>query len=623
MPTPTVVQRHLPIGAEILDGRGVHFRVWAPRRTDVEVVFEEGRSLTLEPETEGYFSGFDELATSGTLYRLRLDQSRQLLPDPASRFQPSGPHGPSQVVDARAFKWTDDRWGGVQLQGQVIYEMHIGTFTRDESWGSASKHLAELAELGITLLEVMPVAGFPGSFGWGYDGVNLFAPTQLYGSPDDFRAFVNHAHSLELGVILDVVYNHLGPEGNYFEEYSHHYFTDRYTNEWGKAINFDGPGSGPVRELFISNARYWIAEFHLDGLRLDATQQIFDASPRNIIADIATEARKAAGTRRIVLIGENEAQDASLARPQEEGGCGLDGLWNDDFHHATRVALTGRNEAYYSDYLGTVQELISSTKWGYLYQGQRYTWQNKKRGKAAFDLKPASFITYIQNHDQISNSATGERIHKLASPARLRALTALMMLGPGTPMLFQGQEFGASAPFVYFADVDPTLAPLVQTGRAEFLSQFQSIAQSKVPIPIVGDRATFESCKLDHSERAENTNIVALYRDLLHLRRTDPVFKAQRADWMHGAVLGTYAFALRFFGGSRGDRLLIVNLSRNRHLSPVPEPLLAPPHDNRWITIWFSEMPQYGGHGLETIDECGDWFLTGESAVVLASEAQK
>ena len=346
------LKRRLPIGAEIFS-EGVHFRVWAPHSKKVSVQLiapGETKLIPLESESDGYFSGLIPEARANMLYKFQLDSGT--FPDPVSRFQPEGPHGPSQILDPAAFRWTDGEWRGVAREGQVIYEMHIGTFTPGGTWSSAMEQLPELARLGVTLLEVMPVADFPGRFGWGYDGVNLFAPTRLYGGPDDFRAFVDRAHALGLGVILDVVYNHIGPDGNYLKEFSPDYFSSRYQNEWGEALNFDGAHSGPVREFFIANAGYWIDEYHLDGLRLDATQQIFDSSSEHVLAAITRRVREAANGRATYLVAENETQTSKLVRTFEEGGYGLDALWNDDFHHSARVAVTGRNEAYFCDHLG-------------------------------------------------------------------------------------------------------------------------------------------------------------------------------------------------------------------------------------------------------------------------------
>jgi maltooligosyltrehalose trehalohydrolase len=615
--------RRLPVGAEVQPGGGVHFRVWAPRRRAVSVVLEggpgAGADVPLAAEPGGYFSGRAAGAGAGTLYRYRLDRGPSAYPDPASRFQPQGPHGPSQVVDPGGFAWTDQGWRGCGLEAQVIYEMHVGAFTREGTWAAAQRELPVLADLGVTVLEVMPVADFPGRFGWGYDGVNLYAPTRLYGTPDDFRRFIDRAHAMGLGVILDVVYNHLGPDGNYVKEYATAYFTDRYKNEWGEALNFDGADAGPVREFFVANAGYWIDEFHLDGLRLDATQQIFDRSPEHFLAALGRRVRQAGGGRATLLVAENEEQHARLARPLEEGGHGLDMLWNDDYHHSAMTVLSGHNEAYYADFLGSPQEFVSAAKWGYLYQGQRSQWQKKSRGSLTFGLDPAVFVNFLQNHDQVSNSARGLRCHALSSPGRFRALTALTLLMPGTPMLFMGEEFAASSPFLFFADHNPELAPLVRKGRAKFLSQFPSVAVPEVQagLPDPADPGTFERCKLDLSERDRHTEASALHRDLIRLRRHDPVLRAPRRGGFDGAVLGAEAFVLRYFGGG-GDRLLVVNLGRDLHLDPAPEPLLAPPEGMHWAVLWSSEDPRYGGLGTAPPETEGTWRLPGQAAVLFA-----
>src|SRR5688500_1987869 len=369
--------RKFPIGAELITGQGVDFRVWAPRSGSaaVEIFSAPNDAPLVEPlqaEENGYFSGTVAAARAGMLYRIKLDHGS--FPDPASRFQPDGPHGPSQIVDP-AFRWTDKAWRGLPPREQVMYELHLGTFTEAGTWEAAAEQLAELARIGITVVEIMPVADFPGEFGWGYDGVNLFAPTRLYGSPDDARGFIDRAHGLGIMVILDVVYNHVGPDGNFLREFSPHYFSARYANEWGDPLNFDDEQSGPVREYFVTNARYWIHEYHFDGLRLDATQQIFDASPTHVLAELADAVRSEAVDRTIIIVGENESQQALLARARTADGYGLDALWNDDFHHAARVAPTGRAEAYYSGYRGRPQEFVSAAKYGFLYQGSWYPWQ--------------------------------------------------------------------------------------------------------------------------------------------------------------------------------------------------------------------------------------------------------
>jgi maltooligosyltrehalose trehalohydrolase len=626
----TVQGRRFPVGAE-RNGNGIHFRVWAPERKTVKLAMSSKSEdlarvlptteVELQAEGNGYFSVHLPDVGVETLYRYLLDDDLQPYPDPASRFQPQGPHGPSQVVDASTFGWTDASWTGIELQGQVIYEMHIGTFTHEGNWTEAAKELPELAELGVTVLEIMPVADFPGRFGWGYDGVNLFAPTRLYGTPDEFRQFVNQAHAVGLGVILDVVFNHFGPDGNYLGKFSNDYVSTRYECEWGDALNFDGPNSDAVRDYVLANAAYWIKEFHLDGLRIDATQQIFDSSPEHIIAAIVRVARNAGAPRKVLIIGENEPQSAKLFLPPEQGGYGIDALWNDDFHHTAMVAMTGRADAYYSDYRGTAQELVSTLKRGFLYQGQWYSWQNQTRGTLALDMGPAKYVNFIQNHDQLANSGSGKRIHLLTSPNRYRAVTALFLLAPQTPMLFQGQEFAATSPFFYFADHNEEIAYLVARGRSDFLAQFRTLAtpemQARLPDP--GDPLTFTHSKLNLNDRNVHKEEYALHRDLLNLRRNDPVFHAsQKSCRIDGAVLSQDAFVIRFFGENPGDdRLLVVNLSRDIHLVPAPEPLLAPPEDCVWDTVWSSEDPRYGGLGMPPWPTKGNWYIQGESAVVL------
>jgi len=608
-----MAQRRIPVGAEIQSQGGVHFRVWAPRRKSVQVAHDRG-DTPLAPEGGGYFSGLVSSASAGTRYRYRLDGG-EAFPDPASRFQPEGPAGPSEVIDPSSYRWQDAAWRGISLPGQVIYEMHVGTFTPAGTWYAACRELAALARLGVTVLEVMPVADFAGDFGWGYDGVDLFAPTRLYGTPDAFRSFVDAAHHHGLGVILDVVYNHLGPSGNYLREFAHEYFTDRYDNEWGDAINFDGEDAAAVREFFVANAGYWIDEFHLDGLRLDATQQIFDGSRDHIVGEVSRRVRAAARGRGTIVVAENEPQLAKLVREY-----GIDALWNDDFHHATHVALGGHNEAYYTDYRGSPQELVSAVKHGFLYQGQWYSWQSQKRGTPALGVRPAAFVHYIQNHDQVANSARGLRIHDIAAPGRWRAMTALLLLGPQTPMLFQGQEFAAPSPFLFFADHDSPLAALVREGRAKFLAQFPNLAtpEAQAALADPGDVATFARCKLDPHERERNTEALALHADLLALRRADLVFAAQ-TDSIDGAVLGDEAFVLRFFGGDHGDRLVVVNLGADLALGRAPEPLLAPPEGREWSMLWSSEDERYGGEGTPPVERHGVWRLPGRTTVVFAS----
>lgn len=624
--------RRYPIGAEIQSDGRTHVRVWAPRCQRVELLWKAASSAT-SPATadvqscelvagdDGYFAGF-AAAGAGALYGYRLDGSERVYYDPASRFQPEGPEGWSQVVDPATFCWTDHDWRGLTPAGQVLYEMHLGTFTREGTWQAAAEQLDELARIGITAVQIMPVAEFPGEFGWGYDGVHWFAPCHHYGTPDDFRRFVDRAHALGVGVILDVVYNHFGSVSNYLNQFSDHYKSRRYANEWGEALNFDGEHAGPVREFVLANVRYWIEEFHLDGFRLDATQAIKDASPTHLLDDLERVARQAAAPRGVLIVAENEPQNTRLLHSKVSDGFGLDACLNDDFHHAARVRLTGHNEAYYSDFLGTPTELLAALKYGYLYQGQFSPWQRQPRGTPTGNLPAVAFVNFLQNHDQVANSGRGERIHQLTSPGRHRAMTALWLLAPQTPMIFQGQEFSSSKPFLYFADFTGDQARAVAQGRADFLAQFPSLntPEARAALARPEDRQTFLRSKLDFSERESNAAAYALHIDLLRLRREDVVFRAQRADRLDGVPLSNDALVVRYFGEDGNDRLLLVNFGRELRLSPLPCPLFAPPAETEWQTLWSSEALEYGGSGTPNLERYDDWRLPGEAAIVLRPE---
>ncbi len=613
--------RRNPLGAYVTD-QGVEFRVWAPKAEGVDVLLGNGRTFSLDKDAGGYFSGVTSSAIPGMTYRYRLDGGRDF-PDPCSRFQPEGPHGSSQIVDSSAYRWRDEDWPGVKMAGQVIYELHIGAFTKEGTFEAAIQELDGLKHLGVTLLELMPIAEFPGRWNWGYDGVCLFAPSHMYGDYDGLKRFVEAAHKRGLGVILDVVYNHFGPDGNYLSAFSDDYVTDRYPNEWGQALNFDGPRSEGMRDLVVQNACYWIKEFRLDGLRLDATHAIHDANATHVLGELSLEARRAAGQRPIVLIAESEQQDMRALRPVDEGGWGLDAIWSDDFHHACRVALTGRREAYYTDYFGAPQELVSAVKRGFLYQGQRYHWQDKPRGTVVGREPAGHFVFYLENHDQIGNTLMGDRLHQMTSPGRYRAMTAFWLLAPQTPMLFMGQEFAASSNFLYFVDfAGHELGPKVRNGRQEFLSQFPSYATEDAQASMVdpSDPSAFERSKLDWAERQAHAPLYQFHCDLLRLRREDAVFSAQARDQLDGAVLGPDAFAIRYFEETGRDRLLIVNLGVDLHLVPAPEPLLAPQQTGNWNLVWSSDHPQYGGPGTVIPLTDKGWHLPAESATVFRIE---
>ncbi len=605
-----------------LAGTRCSFRVWAPQAAavQVEIHADAMRQVPMVRDSDGYWSVAVDDIRAGQRYRYVLDGKP--LPDPCSRFQPEGPHGLSGIVDTSAHAWRDAGWCGIELPGVVLYELHVGTLTREGTFAAAAGRLPHLRALGVTAVEILPLAECPGCFNWGYDGVGWFAPSHNYGPYDAFKEFVDAAHAAGIGVILDVVYNHLGPDGNYLRGFSPFYFSQRAT-EWGDAINYDGEHADPVRDLIVSNAWEWVREFHLDGLRLDATQSIFDSSERHVLAEVTAAARMAADGRRILVIAENEPQRSSYLLPADAGGLGIDALWNDDFHHAAMVAATGHREAYYHDYLGSAQEFVSAAKRGFLYQGQYYRWQKQPRGEP-LGMPSLHCVAYLQNHDQVANSVGGLRLHQLASAGVCRALTALLLLGPQTPLLFMGQEFHAATPFLYFADHGEPLRSKVREGRREFLFQFAGAASiSPDALPDPGSEQAFQRSKLDWSQCMEDSPALRLHRDLLRLRREDPAIRLQGSEGFDGAVLAERAFVLRWFHAAVGDRLLLVNLGDDIEERPMPEPLLAPPAGSAWSLLWSSDQPGYGGNGSGYRDPAQGWRLPGQSAMVLAARRQE
>ncbi len=614
------VIRYKPRLGALFEGDGTTtFRLWAPDRRRVEVVAEhagERICSRLEPEAEGYYSA-RVLAPPGTRYRFRLDGG-QSFPDPCSRFQPDGPHGPSEVVDFRAFHWSDSQWRGVSVRDAVIYELHVGTFTPEGTYEGVRRKLPWLRELGANVLELMPVNTFPGRFNWGYDGTHPFAPCAVYGQPDDLRSLVDEAHALGIAVILDVVYNHFGPDGTYLAQFAKAYFSDRHEIEWGEPINFDGEGSGPVRAFFAENVRHWIAEYHFDGMRFDATQTLFDSGDRHILAELTETARETAGDRSLFLLAENEPQDRTTLLPVERGGHGCDAMWVDDFHHSVRVATTLRSEAYTTDYRGTASELLSCVRFGSLYAGQWYAWQQQRRGTPLHDLPPEQLVYFVQNHDQIANLAMGDRLQVFGEP-RLRAMTVFWLLLPYTPLLFMGQEFFASTPFLYFVDHKPELQAQVREGRRGFVMQFPSTKHaldSEGVDPDIGEVA-FRRSRLDWTDAEKNERAVALHRELLRLRREDPVFASRTRP--EGGVLDEEMLVLRWFGSDRGDRLLLLNLGADVTWDPCPQPLLAPPPGGAWRPLLSSKEVRFGGHGAVFPEGTGRWQIPGQCALVLTS----
>src|SRR4051794_17563854 len=621
MATATQEQTLCTHGPTVHD-EGTTFRVWAPERKSIELVLvgsngHDERKIQLSREADGFYSTHVSDLGDGALYSFQLDGDGRNYPDPGSNFQPQGVFGPSQVVDHRRFDWTDDGWQGSKVLGQIIYELHIGTFTPEGNWRSAIEKLPHLRDLGITLIELMPVNAFAGEFGWGYDGVCWYAPTQLYGTPDEMRAFVNRAHELGLGVILDVVYNHLGPAGNFTTQFSPYYFSEKHHTEWGEALNFDGKHCEQVREFVAENAAYWVREFHMDGLRLDATHSIVDDSTEHIVAKLTRTARAAAGKRSIIIVSEDERNRCHQTWPTNRGGWGTDSVWNDDFHHSARVAATGHAEAYYGDYAGSPQELISAIRHGHLYQGQWNARQGMIRGCPSGGSAAPHFVQFLQNHDQVANSPTGMRTHALTTPGRHRALTTLLLLSPETPMLFMGEEFSASTPFRYFAHHEPELAALVRKGRREFMSQFPRLESFKgeCDLPDPAAKSTFTECKLEWGEVERNGHVMRLHRDLIRLRREDPTFRQQDRTAVEGSVIAPEAFLLRWFGEDYDDRLALFNLGVDREMYPIADPMLAPPMGRKWTVLFSSDESCYGGMGTPPFDG-KNWRAPGHAAVV-------
>ena len=501
-----------------MDNNRCLFRVWAPAASsvDVIVVAPTQRSVLLAHSADGYFSAEVENIPNGSLYHYRLNDEKDR-PDPASRFQPQGVHGPSQVVDP-AFPWEDAYWLGLALQSYILYELHVGTFTSEGTFDAIVPHLSELKHLGITAIELMPVAQFPGSRNWGYDGVYPFAVQNSYGGPQGLKRLVNACHNVGLSVVLDVVYNHLGPEGNYLADFGP-YFTDRYKTPWGPALNFDGPESDHVRRYFIDNALYWINEFHFDALRLDAVHAILDHSPYTFLEQLADEVHSQAKTlnRQVFLFPESAANDSRLVRARELGGYGLDAQWNDDFHHALRGVLTGERSGYYVDY-GEFRQLVKAYREGFVYSGEYSKHRRRRHGTSTQDIPAERFVVFSQNHDQVGNRMLGERLSQLVSFEALRLAASTVILSPFIPLLFMGEEYSEVAPFQYFiSHSDPQLVDAVRNGRRHEFSAFSW--QGEPPDP--QDEATFMRAKLSHQLKREGKfrALWEFYRELLLLRK--------------------------------------------------------------------------------------------------------
>jgi maltooligosyltrehalose trehalohydrolase len=497
------------------------FVVWAPLVSEVEVHIVSPQELTviLEKDGQGYHRAVVDGIEPGSQYFYRLDGQKER-PDPASRFQPRGVHGPSQVVDSN-FPWEDRDWSGLPLEEYIVYELHVGTFTSEGTFSAIIPHLDGLKDLGITAVELMPVAQFPGKRNWGYDGVFPFAVQDSYGGPEGLKNLVNSCHRKGLAVILDVVYNHLGPEGNclgYFAPY----FTDRYKTPWGAALNFDGPYSDHVRRFFIENAIYWLNDYHIDALRLDALHAILDISSYSFVEELSVEFHKQVEQqkRKAYLIGESAANDARLVRSPESGGYGMDSQWNDDFHHSLHVLLTGEQTGYYQDF-GQLQHLVKAFQEGFVYSGQYSPYRKRRHGVSSMDIPAHRFVVFAQNHDQVGNRAQSERLSELVSFEALKLTAGIVLLSPFIPLIFMGEEYRETAPFPYFVShSEPELIEAVRKGRREEFAAFRWLGE----LPDPQDEATFLSARLNHKLKSQGQHhvLIELYRELIRLRKEIP-----------------------------------------------------------------------------------------------------
>jgi maltooligosyltrehalose trehalohydrolase len=518
-------------------------------------------------------------------------------------------HGPSEVV-VPDFAWTDAAWKGPDPEAQVLYEVHVGTATPEGTFEALIPRLRSLKELGVTTVELMPLASFPGTRNWGYDGVDLFAPQASYGGPEGLRRLVDAAHAEGLAVLIDAVYNHYGPDGNYLRCYSPHYFTGRHHTPWGEAVNYDGEGSAVVRALVLSNVEMWIRDYHADGLRLDAAHALLDDGSPHLLAEIAGRARAAAPGRRVVVIAEDERNDTRLVRPPAGGGAGggygLDGVWADDFHHQLRRAFAGDSEGYYRDYTGSAEDIARTLRQGWFYEGQPSQVHGHPRGTPASAAEPWQLVHCIQNHDQVGNRAHGERLGADVSPAAFRAMSALLLLSPYTPLLFMGQEWNASTPFLYFTDHNAELGKQVTEGRRKEFAGFARFSGDSVPDPQAVE--TFTHSKLDWSEagKPEHAGVLALYRELLRLRATDPCLKEHRRGHFDARAVGPHALVLER-KGPRGALHVLVNVKGTlTHRLPA----------GAEAVLW-TESPRFGGTSSEAPLRSGEVRLEGPSAVVV------
>ena len=548
----------MPFGAEVLPGGGVMFRLWAPAAKSVDLVLEK-KSAPMKARAEGWFQVVELAAGPGTRYRYRIDGG-QLVPDPASRFQPQDVDGPSEVIDPASYRWKRPAWPGRDWREAVLYELHVGTFTPEGTYRGVVKKLPHLKETGVTAIELMPLADFAGRRNWGYDGVLPYAPDSAYGRPEDLKALVDAAHEAGLMIFLDVVYNHFGPKGNYLGLYAPLFFTGRHRTPWGAAINFDGEGSRWVRSYFIHNALYWLEEYGFDGLRFDAVHAIIDESPRHVLEELAQEAHAKALQlkRKVHLVLENDANQARFLGPRK-----FTAQWNDDSHHAYHVLATGETDGYYIAYADApAKHLARCLAEGFAYQGEVSPFTKEKRGEPSAHLPPSAFVDFMQNHDQIGNRAFGERLLALSSEEKIKCLTAILLLAPSPPLLFMGEEWGCRQPFLFFCDFEGELGEAVRKGRREEFQRFAAFrdpaARERIPDPLA--EQTFRQCVLRWDEMRKDW--LDFYQSLLSIRRVDIAPRAAKPG-SYG-MLGERAFEVRWPIDTGETLALIANLGSQR-----------------------------------------------------------
>jgi maltooligosyltrehalose trehalohydrolase len=616
------MQWKLPFGSTV-EPDGIRFRIWAPDASQVLVSIEGNEPAThqMQRGTGGYHHAFVAGAGHGTRYRFLIDGDA--VPDPASRSQPDGVSGASEAIDPNGFAWSDEDWTGLTMDQLVIYELHIGTFTLRGTFDAAIQRLDDLVALGVTAIEIMPVADFAGTRNWGYDGVALFAPARVYGGAAGLKRLVDAAHRRGLAVILDVVYNHFGPDGNYLPAITGgRIFNSRHQTPWGNAVNYDGPDSAPVRDFVVQNALYWAHEYHIDGLRLDATHAMVDDSPVHILREIADALHALPGPR--VVIAEDDRNERRLVLSPDAGGYGLDAVWADDLHHQLRRFTAGDRDSYFASYRGTMSDIVETLRRGWLFEGQWSEHHGAPRGTPAHDLPPRAFIHCLQNHDQVGNRAFGDRFHEAVTLAEYRVLSALLLLSPFTPLLFMGQEWAAASPFQFFTDFPRDLGALVTAGRRQEFAGFSAFrdASQGGEIPDPQSEATFLRSRLrwDERTRAPHAQILALYRELLSLRATLPALRCRDRGSFVVEMLHDRGLAMRREAADGSAVLFLAQLGDETHQLSARHSLMSLAPGDEWTVKLSTEDRRFGGGGSRGGSSMtGDVLLSGIDGIVLAT----